>query len=103
MLQLGLGRRGSGVGWSWRSVSSAYDREVIDRKPPRPIADERTTLFALLNTQCESLISRGNVLCREQVGGRAAGSGMSLVFVEWTTVTRPLRPQRCVVSTQRLA
>jgi hypothetical protein len=31
---------------------------VADRKPPRPIADERTTLLALLEYQRESLIDK---------------------------------------------
>lgn len=54
---------------------------MVDHKPPRPIADERTTLLALLEYQRESLIAKVDGLDAEAATMVSAQSGTTLLWL----------------------
>jgi hypothetical protein len=54
---------------------------VADHKPPRPIADERTTLLALLDYQRESLIDKLQGLDAEGATAVSVPSGTTLLWL----------------------
>jgi uncharacterized damage-inducible protein DinB len=54
---------------------------VVDRKPPRPIADERTTMLALLGFQRESLIAKVDGLDDERATSVSMASGTTLLWL----------------------
>jgi hypothetical protein len=54
---------------------------VADHKPPRPIADERTTLLALLEYQRESLIDKLQGLDAEAATAVSVPSGTTLLWL----------------------
>jgi len=54
---------------------------VVDHKPPRPIADERTTLLSLLNYQRASLISKLQGLNVGEAMAVSVPSGTTLLWL----------------------
>lgn len=58
-----------------------YHRPVVDHKPPRPIADERTTLLALLSYQRESLIGKLDGLDARSATAVSVSSGTTLLWL----------------------
>ncbi len=54
---------------------------MADHKPPRPIADERTTLLALLDYQRESLIDKLQGLDAEGATVVSMPSGTTLLWL----------------------
>jgi hypothetical protein len=56
-------------------------RAVVDHKPPRPIADERTTLLALLSYQRESLIAKLDGLDAGTATAVSVPSGTTLLWL----------------------
>lgn len=54
---------------------------MVDHKPPRPIADERTTLLALLNYQRESLVGKISDLDAPTATAVPAPSGTTLLWL----------------------
>jgi uncharacterized damage-inducible protein DinB len=54
---------------------------LVDRKPPRPIADERTTMLALLRFQRESLITKVEDLDDQSATSVVMPSGTTLLWL----------------------
>ncbi len=54
---------------------------MVDHKPPRPVADERTTLLALLDYQRESLIDKVQGLDAEAATAVSMPSGTTLLWL----------------------
>ncbi len=54
---------------------------MADRKPPRPVADERTTLLALLDYQRQSLIHKPQGLSPETATAVSMPSGTTLLWL----------------------
>lgn len=54
---------------------------MVDHKPPRPIADERTTLLALLNYQRESVVAKVQDLDADAATAVSAPSGTTLLWL----------------------
>jgi uncharacterized damage-inducible protein DinB len=54
---------------------------VVDHKPPRPIADERTTLLALLDYQRESLVGKLTGLDAQTATAVSSPSGTTLLWL----------------------
>jgi hypothetical protein len=54
---------------------------VTDRKPPRPIADERTTVMALLQFQRESFVRKLDGVSDEDARRRLVGSETTLLWL----------------------
>ncbi|MGB7052153.1 MAG: DinB family protein [Acidimicrobiales bacterium] len=54
---------------------------MADRKPPRPIADERTTMLALLSFQRESLIAKVDGLDDQSATSVSMPSGTTLLWL----------------------
>lgn len=54
---------------------------MVDHQPPRPIADERTTLVSLLNYQRESLIAKLHGLDARAATAVSVPSGTTLLWL----------------------
>jgi uncharacterized damage-inducible protein DinB len=58
-----------------------YDRSVMDQKPPRLSADDKTTLLVLLQYQRDSVVRKVSGVDGEQAQASPVGSGTSLLWL----------------------